>query len=200
MNVVSLTRKFEDGEGVSEYVKNISEFINDKGHSSTVVTFDDGAPYTISEDIDVSRMRMPFDGDNIFNWAMMFNKEVEGFVSTGMNSRDVDIIHANDWATVPAGITASRHLEIPLVVTIHSTENERGFEGEHASMISELEYKAVQEADAVLATNEGTKNSLLFDLDVSDEKLHVVDPYTDEWTEKILSIYHEVAPEKVKAG
>lgn len=200
MNVVSLTRKFEDGEGVSEYVKNISEFINDKGHSSTVVTFDDGAPYTVSEDIDVSRMRMPFDGDNIFNWAMMFNKEVEGFVSTGMNSRDVDIIHANDWATVPAGITASRHLEIPLVVTIHSTENERGFEGEHASMISELEYKAGQEADAVLATNEGTKNSLLFDLDVSDEKLHVVDPYTDEWTEKILSIYHEVAPEKVKAG
>jgi glycogen synthase len=116
-----------------------------------------------------------------------------------MDDGGFDIIHANDWTTVPGGVTLSRHAEKPLVLTIHSTENERGFEGDHAEMISELEWQGSFEADRVLATNSGTADSLRFDLDGPDTKLEVINPYDSEWLSKLLKIYEKTAKNKAEA-
>jgi glycogen synthase len=156
------------------------------------VAFEDGSSYSIDDRVDVVRVPLHFDGDNIFNWAMMLNNEIKGAVKGVKDREEVDLIHANDWATVPGGTTLARHLEVPMVATIHSTENERGFEGEHAGMISEMEWQAGFEADLVLTTNGGTENSLKFDLDVPAEKLETVDPYEESWTERIIEIYEEL--------
>jgi glycogen synthase len=186
-----MARQFSDGEGVSEYCKSIAERLVEEGHKATIVSFEDGSHFSIREEVNVVRVPLHFDGDNMFNWAMMLNTEINGAVKGACDPEEIDLIHANDWATVPGGTTLAKHLEVPLVTTVHSTENERGFNGGHAQMISELEWKAGFESQKVLATNHGTKNSLLFDLDMPEDKVEVVDPYSDGWLERMIEIYSE---------
>ena len=197
MKVVILSKQFSDGEAVSEYTKTISESLADHGHDVSIVSFDDGSYYSISDEVSVFRAPLNFDGDNLYNWSMMMNNELKEQVMQNVGS-DVDVIHANDWTTVPGGVALSKRLESPLVLTLHSTENERGFEGEHAEMISELEWQGVYESDQILTTKEDTKNSVLFDLDAPDEKVEVIDPYSDDWPKRILNKYREVVKQQQK--
>jgi len=132
MNVVFLSKEFRDGEAVSEYCKSIANKLVEREDKASIVAFDDGSYYSVNEKIDVRRVPMTFEGSNIYNWAMMLNNQIKGEVKDIIEEKEVDIIHANDWATIPGGITLSKHLEVPLVVTVHSTENERGFDGKHA--------------------------------------------------------------------
>ncbi|MFB6174932.1 MAG: glycosyltransferase [Candidatus Nanohalobium sp.] len=197
MNVVLLSKQFSDGEAISEYIKSIAEHLTYSGHDVTIVSFDDGSYYSIDEGVDVLRAPLNFDGDNIYNWSMMMNNELKEQVMQNVGG-EVDVIHANDWTTVPGGVALSKNLERPLVLTLHSTENERGFEGEHAEMISELEWQGAYEADQILTTKEDTKNSVLFDLDAPGEKVDVIDPYSDRWPERVLKKYAELVKQEKK--
>ena len=196
MNVVLLSKQLKDGEAISEYTKNIAEKIVQEGHEATIISFDDSSYYSIDERVDVVRFSLHFDGDNIYNWSMMMNNEMKGQVMSLLEEKDFDLIHANDWTTVPGAVAISKHLEKPMVITIHSTENERGFEGEQAEMISELEWQGAYESDQVLVTKEDTKNSVLFDLDAPEDKLEVIDPFSDGWRERILNKYRELLKHK----
>lgn len=199
MNIALLSKNFSDGEGVSEYCKNIAETLVEEGHKVAIFAFEDGSYYDIDDRVCVERVPLHFEGDNIYNWAMMLNNEIKGIVKQKADEHGVDIIHANDWATVPGGIALARHLEKPLIITIHSTENERGFNGEHAHLISEMEWKAGFEANKILTTKEDTKNSVLFDLDVPDSKVEVIDPFAHDWEKRVLSQYKELVKHKEEA-
>lgn len=199
MKVLLLSKEFRDGEGISEYCKSISSYLVDQGHEAAIVSFDDGSYYSVDDCVEVYRVPVHFDGDSIYSWAMVLNNELKSQARELFEEEDFDIIHANDWTTVPGGVALSRHLEKPLVVTIHSTENERGFEGDHAPLISELEWQGAFEADNVLATKQDTKNSLLFDLDVPEEKIDVIDPYSGEWEKRVLSKYEELVKNDERA-
>ena len=196
MNVVLLSKQLRDGEAISEYTKNIAEKLVREGHEATIISFDDGSYYSMDDRVDVVRFPLHFDGDNIYNWSMMMNNEMKGQVVELLDQKDFDLIHANDWTTVPGAVAISKHMEKPMVITIHSTENERGFEGEHAEMISELEWQGAYESDKVFVTKEDTKNSVLFDLDTPEDKLEVIDPFSDGWRERVLNKYRELLKHK----
>ena len=192
MRIAYLVKNFTDGDDLSEYVKSLAEYAASQGHDSCVVSFDDGSHYTVSDDVEVERFELHFDGDSLYTWAMMMNNEMKAKVVEKMEDEEIDIIHANDWTTAPGGVTLSKHMEKPLCLTIHSTENQRGFQGENSGLISELEWQGSFEADRVFANNEDVKNSLLFDLDLSDEKVCVADPLHSGWQERILNRYREI--------
>ena len=198
MRALLLTKEFRDGEGVSEYCKNLAEYLVEQGHNATIVSFDDKAEYNVDERVTVQKVPLPFKGDNIYSWAMMMNNELKNRAREIVEAGDYDLIHCNDWSTVPGGVSLKKHLGLPLAVTIHSTENERGFEGEHAELISELEWEGTFEADFVFVTKDDTKNSVLFDLDVPEKKLKTVDPYSHDWQSRILNTYKEILKQKQK--
>ncbi|MFB6144004.1 MAG: glycosyltransferase family 4 protein [Candidatus Nanohaloarchaea archaeon] len=194
MKVVLMTHRFHDGEAAAEYAKAVSARLVEDGHDPAIVSFRDG-DYSVPEEVDVHRVELSFEGDNFFNWSMMLNNELKRAAREAFDE-EPDIIHVVDWTTIPGGVTLSRHYESPLVVTFQSTENERGFAGEHAGMISELEWQGSFEADKVLATSEDTKNSLLFDLDVPEHKIELLDPYSDAWTDRVLKIYESLVKDR----
>jgi glycogen(starch) synthase len=121
----------------------------------------------------------------------MMNNEIKGQVMENIDTESIDVIHANDWTTVPAAVSLSKVLERPMILTLHSTEQQRGFGAEHSEMISELEWQGAYEADEVFVNNEDSRNSLLFDLDVPEEKMDVVRPLKDGWESRILKTYRE---------
>jgi glycogen synthase len=192
MRIAYLVKNFTDGDDLSEYVKSLAEYAASQGHDPVVVSFDDGSHYTVSDDVEVERFELHFDGDSLYTWAMMMNNEMKARVVEKMEDEEIDIIHANDWTTAPGGVTISKHMEKPFCLTIHSTENQRGFQGENSDLISDLEWEGTFEADSVFANNEDVKNSLLFDLDLSDDKVCVADLLHSGWQERILKRYAEI--------
>ena len=196
MKIALLSKDFRNGEGVSEYCKSLAETLVQEGHNVAIFAFDDGEYYEIDDRVCVYRVPLHFEGNNIYNWAMMLNNEIKGQVKEIAEEKGIDLIHANDWATIPGGIALSKHFEIPFVVTIHSTENERGFEGKHAQLISEMEWNGGFEADKIFTTKEDTKNSILFDLDVPGSKVEVADPYSHDWEKRVLNRYEELVKQE----
>lgn len=192
MNVLLLSKNFRDGEDVSEYTKNLAEHLVSEGHDATIISFDDGSYYSVNDEVQVERFPLHFEGDNLYNWSMMMNNEMKGRVTDLMEDREFDIIHANDWTTVPGGVSLSKHREIPLVLTLHSTENERGFNGEQSQAISEMEWQGVYEADRVLVNRDDTRNSAIFDLDAPEDKIEMIDPMSHGWQQTVLKKYREV--------
>ncbi|MFB6144910.1 MAG: glycosyltransferase [Candidatus Nanohaloarchaea archaeon] len=199
MKAVLLSRMFQEGEAATEYFKSIASSLVDNGHEVHVIAFDDRSYYSVREEVNVHRVDLPFEGDNIYNWSMMMNNELKRGAREVFDKEDPDIIHAIDWTAAPAGVVLSKTFDVPLVMTYQSTENIRGFEGDHAPMISELEWQGAFEADIVIATNDDVKNSLLFDLDVPEEKLRVIDPYADRWPENVLNSYKELVKQEKEA-
>lgn len=193
--MVYITRKFEEGEASTEHAKSLAESVVDKGDEAAAVSFDDGSYYSIDDRVDVYRVKLHFDGDNLYNWSMMLNNRLKEKAREAFDA-EPDIIHVIDWTAIPGGVALSKKYDIPLVVTYQSTENERGFQGEHSEMISELEWDGAFEADLAIATSEDTKNSLLFDLDVPEEKLQFIDPYAPDWEQNVLRQYKELSKQK----
>ena len=198
MRVLILSRRFTDGEDISEYCKHLSSHLVENGHDVKIIAFEDGTGYSVDERVDVRRTPLHFEGDSLYNWAMMLNNEIKRVARELEEDDSFDLIHANDWVTVPGGVTLAKHLEKPFVVTVHSTENERGFSGEHAPLISELEWQGAFEADRVFVNRSETRQSVLHDLDVPDDKVMTVDPLEHGWESRILENYEEVLNRKRK--
>lgn len=85
-----------------------------------------------------------------------------------------DVIHAHDWITARAGLALREKTGLPLVFSMHSTEWDRcgGFYPQ--TWIQDIERRAVQRADAVIAVSGYTKDQLVRDYGATPARVHVV--------------------------
>ncbi len=84
-----------------------------------------------------------------------------------------NIIHAHDWMTFPAAISASAISGKPAVLHVHSTEFDRS--GEHVfQAIYDIERYGMYNAKKVIAVSNYTKNIIVNRYDVPPEKIDVV--------------------------
>jgi glycogen synthase len=84
-----------------------------------------------------------------------------------------DVIHAHDWMTFPAGISAKRKSGKPLVVHVHSTELDRAG-GNINQIIFDIEKVAFEEADKIISVSNWTKKILTAHYGVPEDKIEVV--------------------------
>jgi glycosyltransferase involved in cell wall biosynthesis len=84
---------------------------------------------------------------------------------------DFDIIHAHDWLTYKAGIAARKVSGKPLVVHIHATEFDRSGEHGRNDIVYGLEKYGMQEADAVCAVSDLTRNIVIQKYGIPAEKV-----------------------------
>ncbi|MEA3199890.1 MAG: hypothetical protein QOE90_1318 [Thermoplasmata archaeon] len=96
--------------------------------------------------------------DDAFNDAVwQYNmRVVEAF-----QSHDADVLHAHDWITFQAAAELKRRTGKPLVWSCHSTEYDRSAGFFPQDWIIELEKRAVQTADVVIAVSEYTRQQLI---------------------------------------
>lgn len=192
-----LSREFAEKESVSEYVKNLAIFLAGKGIETHIVCFSSSpSEDRLGERIHVHRVPFMIHGDSLFNWSMLMNNELKRRSREIFEGMGFDIIHANDWVTSTSAISLAKFTEKPLIVTIHSTEKERGFGAKHSSLISDMEWWLTYEAGCVLSNNERTYNSLRHDLQLPEEKIRLVNPLQEGWQDKVLEIYEKVSATK----
>ena len=94
-------------------------------------------------------------------------------VTNLMRRGEIDVIHAHDWLTYPAGAAAARQLGKPLVVHVHSTEFDRAGSGVN-QRIFDIERAGMLAADKVIAVSQFTKSILVRRYGIKPAKIDVV--------------------------
>jgi hypothetical protein len=191
MKTLFLLKNFSDGDEISEYVKSLSEGLVEEGHNATIVAHEDGSSYSVDERVEVERIPLHYEGDSLYSWVMMLNNKMKEKVRGLVEEEEFDLIHANDWITVPTATSIKNHIGTPFFLTVHSTENQRGFSDPNSSMISELEWQGCKEARKVLVNSEETSGSLQNDLDVPESKINCKNPLSGDWKSTILNLYEQ---------
>lgn len=91
---------------------------------------------------------------------------------------DAGVVHCHTWYTDMAGVIAKKLWDVPLVLTIHSLEPLRPWKVEQLGnayhLSSWMERTGIEDADAVIAVSQETRNDVLRLFDVAPEKVHVI--------------------------
>ena len=185
--------KIIDGDFVGEYVKALLHSFS-KSHLVNLVCYDDVEErLSINKNLNIFKTSCVIKGNNLFNWAMIMNTEL------GRAGREVyecygfDIIHANDWLTIPVALSMARFAEKPLILSMHSTEKERGFGIDYSGLIHEIEGMGLHNASHILVDNEVTMRHVINDFNIEREKITLLTPFRDKWDERILELYKKLA-------
>jgi glycosyltransferase involved in cell wall biosynthesis len=95
---------------------------------------------------------------------------VAGVIAT---ENSFDIIHAHDWLTFQAGITAKKATGKPLVIHVHATEFDRSG-GNVNPRVYAIEREGMETADRIIAVSELTKNIIVDKYGIKPHKITVV--------------------------
>lgn len=94
------------------------------------------------------------------------------------DSLDADIVHCHTWYTDMGGLLAGKLWGIPYVLTIHSLEPLRPWKVEQLGnayhLSSWIERTAIEQADAIVAVSNETRDDILRLFSVAPEKVHVI--------------------------
>jgi glycogen(starch) synthase len=86
---------------------------------------------------------------------------------------EFDIIHAHDWMTFPAGLSAKEVSGKPLILHVHATEYDRAGKG-GSPYVYAIEKEALENADRTISVSNWTRNILASQYHVSLSSLDVV--------------------------
>jgi glycogen(starch) synthase len=89
------------------------------------------------------------------------------------HEQEFDVIHAHDWLTYPAGISAKRMSGKPLVVHVHATEFDRSGEN-YNTIVYDIEKSGMQQADLVITVSNLTRNIVINRYGISPDKVVTV--------------------------
>ena len=111
--------------------------------------------------------------DDLMDEVYRFTTAASAVVLEEHMKKKADVIHAHDWMTYPAAMTASRLSGLPFVAHLHATEFDRC--GDHGyDKIYNIERDGLQAADHVIAVSERTKQVAVERYGVPPEKISVV--------------------------
>jgi len=87
---------------------------------------------------------------------------------------NVDVIHAHDWFTFPAGVAAKEVLNKPLITHVHSTEYDRTGGNYPNPYVYSIEKYGLENADKVISVSQFTKDALVRNYGIDSNKINVV--------------------------
>ncbi|GAK54540.1 glycosyl transferase, group 1 [Candidatus Moduliflexus flocculans] len=87
------------------------------------------------------------------------------------------LVHCHDWYSAPVGIQAIETLNLPFVLSLHSTEYERsqgGAMNEISSAICEREKAAVQAANLIIVPHSSTRQQVISLYGAAEDKVTII--------------------------
>ena len=124
------------------------------------------------EEIDISDTALV--GDEHYCGDML--AEISRYAAAAVKlaqQEELDVVHAHDWMTYPAGIAVAAVMGKPLIVHVHSTEFDRS--GEHVNQaVYDIERRGMHAADKIIAVSHLTRNIIIGRYGVTGEKVEVI--------------------------
>jgi glycogen synthase len=107
---------------------------------------------------------------DIYSQVHMYEEAVARLVQ----KRSFDIVHAHDWLTFRAALRAKQATNCPIVLHVHSVERDRAGGGPGNPLCREIESISFMLADRIIAVSQHTKNMIIEDYDVPEDRIEVV--------------------------
>jgi glycogen(starch) synthase len=126
-------------------------------------------------------------GRNLFGEVLRFADRVTAWA----RHQTPDVIHAHDWMTFPAATRIARMLSIPLVVHIHSLEQDRSGHGPNPTIVA-IESAGVRAATRVIAVSHYTARKIHELHGVDLERISVV--HNGVYARPTVAAYQEEHP------
>lgn len=116
------------------------------------------------------------EADNEYGLAPMrsVQRRYAKYVKQIVKENPPEVIHAHDWLTMEAGIAAKENSDAPLIVHVHATEFDRAGELSGNPLVHEIEYQGLMMADRIIAVSQITKNIIVQNYHIPEEKVEVV--------------------------
>ncbi|HBN07373.1 MAG TPA: hypothetical protein DD435_01570 [Cyanobacteria bacterium UBA8530] len=114
--------------GISRHVEEISEALVAQGHRVSVITADHPGTAPYEERRGVHIYRVPNDHaptPDFLTWVLHLNFGMIELALQVHKENPFSLIHGHDWLVGQAGILLKKTLDLPLVGTVHATENGR---------------------------------------------------------------------------
>jgi len=114
--------------------------------------------------------------DGSEEWLNIYDQQelYEQSVARLIDGREFDIVHAHDWLTVRAAMRVKEKRGSPVILHLHSVESDRAGGVGGNPLVREIEEMGVYLADRVIAVSQHTKNCIVRDYGVPEDKVEVV--------------------------
>ena len=103
--------------------------------------------------------------DRVYHYNELVVSRVKG---------NYDLIHCHDWLTMKAGVTLKDKMNIPMVLTVHSTEFDRSGWLNPNQWFIDIERDGMQNADQIIAVSDFTKKVIVDKYGINPNKISVV--------------------------
>ncbi len=133
----------------------------------------DKYPFNVKK-ISVYKYRSNYEFSSLKNTFMDEILYYNSRVIDEFDPKNVDLIHAHDWITYPAGIHLREKYGIPLIVTVHSTEFDRSGNFFPQKSIMNIESAGIKKADKVIAVSNLTKRTIIENYHADPGKINVI--------------------------
>ena len=166
--------------GLSNHVYNLSHALNAIGHEVHVITCEEGiAPVEQNDDGVFIHRVTPYriDTEDFTKWIMQLNfSMIEEGTRIIRKVGKIDIIHAHDWLSAYSAKALKWSFNIPMVCTIHATEEGRnnGIRTDMQRYISSTEWFLSFEAWKIVSCSNYMKTQISNIFNVEDEKIWVI--------------------------
>ncbi len=166
--------------GISRVVHDLSHRLIKDGHDVTVVTYRDGNTPYFEDDKGVKVYRVDnymIHPNNFIDWIMQLNFNMVAKATEIINKQGkFDVIHAHDWLVTYAAKTLKQSFNIPIVATIHATENGRnsGIHDDTQRYINDSEWLLTYESTEVIVNSNFMKSDLQRIFGLPYEKINVI--------------------------
>lgn len=166
--------------GISRVVHDLSQRLIKDGHEVTVVTYRDGNSPYYEDDKGVKVYRVDnymIHPNNFIDWIMQLNFNMIAKASEIINKEGkFDVIHAHDWLVAYSAKALKEAYKIPIVTTIHATENGRnsGIHDETQRYINDSEWMLTYESSEVIVNSNFMKSDLQRLFGLPFEKINVI--------------------------
>ncbi len=112
---------------------------------------------------------------NFFEAVYRYNQLVVAKVKAVAKAEGkFDFIHAHDWLTMEAAMILKEELDIPIVLTIHSTEYDRSGWIYPNQWFIDIEKKGMEKADRIIAVSHFTKRVIVEKYGINPDIISVV--------------------------
>lgn len=115
-------------------------------------------------------------------WVGIFEQQqrYEAAVAQLAPAKTFDIVHAHDWLTFRAALRVQEQSNCPLILHVHSVERDRAGGRDGNPLVSEIEATAMVLADKIIAVSQQTKNAIMRDYAIPDNKIEVIHNSVDK--------------------
>lgn len=185
---------------IARYCKELTETLSEK-MDVIVVTFDDFKASKSNFSLEKEGLYVFYVKNPItptpspLLWSLTLSSEMERVASDVWHelNKEIDIIHANDWITLPSAISLKKAFRIPMVTTLHSIEQMRVQGSDpYIEAIKKIEWQGTYDSDSVIVNNLTTKYELLKSYNVPQDKIEVCDPMGDKWHRDVRAVYEKL--------